>query len=570
MKLFYKIFLMIFICTVSLLTMGQNMIRPITISLPPKPRANTADWAAAMPPVIITAQTKMENGSIPYQVSEGTMLVTIKSGGNTVCGTYTPQTAPASNFTSTTKTWKGSEVLNLLGKDCILKPGAYELCVQFFTRNPATGAQAVTGEACKSFTIEDAKEQTYSPPQNIMPVNDKVFTEPESNMPVSFRWAPVIPRPKDPVTYRLKVWQLMEGQNAAAAIRANQPIVTKDIDNITQASVTNLNSEPCKLPYLCRYVWNVEALSKEVVQGKNKSYGISEATAFSIIINDPSAGCMELDTTKYTIVCNGVDASGKPIYRVKDLILKNIGTNPGNTGNNGFPPTNYVVPFSSGISIANLVPISATNILPGTSVNNISFDIFGATGTTASVIVNANIPSPTNPSIACNKNIQIIFDLPSCACTACDSIQIKLGQQYLSQTGNDVDIVQTITTLVIPANTPLKIKSLTAEIIYLDIIKDAKECYQCEKNSDHLGKFLLTSTSLAGFTNTSSLPGDEIVYNAATAKALGNTPFKFTISAPELNKCCNDTVHVCLRYSIVTEDCKTCSVTQCYQLPRTK
>lgn len=276
MKLFYKIFLMIFICTVSLLTMGQNMIRPITISVPPNPKANTADWATAMPPVMIMAQTKMENGNIPYQVSEGTMLVTIKSGGNTVCGIYTPQTAPASNFTSTTKTWKGSEVLNLLGKDCILKPGVYELCVQFFTRNPATGAQAVTGEACKSFTIEDAKEQTYSPPQNIMPIHDKVFTEPESNMPVSFRWAPVIPRPKDPVTYRLKVWQLMEGQNAAAAIRANQPIIIKDIDNNTQ-----LVEKIVFPPFSRSYVWNVEALSKDGQAGQEKSLGTSEATGFS-------------------------------------------------------------------------------------------------------------------------------------------------------------------------------------------------------------------------------------------------------------------------------------------------
>ena len=34
--------------------------------------------------------------------------------------------------------------------------------------------------------------------------------------------------------YRLKVWQLMQGQSGSQAMRTNQPIVTKDVDNISQ------------------------------------------------------------------------------------------------------------------------------------------------------------------------------------------------------------------------------------------------------------------------------------------------------------------------------------------------
>jgi hypothetical protein len=38
--------------------------------------------------------------------------------------------------------------------------------------------------------------------------------------------------------YRLKVWQLMQGQNAETAMRTNKPIVTKDVADITEPSTT--------------------------------------------------------------------------------------------------------------------------------------------------------------------------------------------------------------------------------------------------------------------------------------------------------------------------------------------
>lgn len=36
---------------------------------------------------------------------------------------------------------------------------------------------------------------------------------------VTFRWTPLVPKPKDPVTYRLKVWQLMQGQNGTQSMK---------------------------------------------------------------------------------------------------------------------------------------------------------------------------------------------------------------------------------------------------------------------------------------------------------------------------------------------------------------
>jgi len=103
----------------------------------------------------------------------------------------------------------------------------------------------------------------------LSPANGKLFTGSEGTKPVLFRWTAIVPGPKEAVTCRLKVWQLMQGQNAAEAMCNNQPIVTKDVVNITQAAISNLYTGPCRPPYLCDFVWTVEVLnSDEIATGK--------------------------------------------------------------------------------------------------------------------------------------------------------------------------------------------------------------------------------------------------------------------------------------------------------------
>ncbi len=268
---------------------AQNQINPITITLPANPPANTAEWATALPPVMILAQAKMQNGQVNPMVVESKILVTIKNGAGKICGMYNQQNAPMSNFNAASKNWTGANVLSLLGQECTLQPGSYELCVKFISPNMASG-NAILGEACKAFTIVDSKQQVYSAPQNISPANEKVFNANDQNAPITFRWVPVLPKPKDPVTYRLKVWQLMQGQSGSQAMRSNPPIVTKDVDNITQAVVANIYTGPCRPPYLCDYVWNVQALDKDSKPIGNNN-GTSELSRFSYGTSATAAAC---------------------------------------------------------------------------------------------------------------------------------------------------------------------------------------------------------------------------------------------------------------------------------------
>ncbi len=274
-KLQKLIFLLVSILTVNV--HAQNLITPITISLPTNPPANTAEWATALPPVMITAQTRMLNGQISPIVIESRVLVTIKSAGGKVCGTYTAQNAPMSGFSSATKVWSGANVVSLLGQDCILKAGSYEMCVQFYGLTPAQAG--LIGEACKAFTIKDNSEGSYSPPTNISPTKDKILTEKEAKAPLTFRWTPVLPKPREAVTYRLKVWQLMQGQNGIAAMKANRPVVEKDVKDITQFVKPNLMGDVEMFGNKeAQLVWNVEAIS--ATQSGEKSLGISEPSMF--------------------------------------------------------------------------------------------------------------------------------------------------------------------------------------------------------------------------------------------------------------------------------------------------
>ncbi|MFM9945803.1 MAG: hypothetical protein ACKVQB_11295 [Bacteroidia bacterium] len=161
------------------------------------------------------------------------------------------------------------------------------------------GVEEIIGESeTFGFHVMDGKWSSVKleSPKNL----EEVDLEKE----ITFRWTPIVPKPKEPVTYRLKVWQLMEGQNGSQAMRSNQPVVTKDVENTTEVTVLNLYTGPCKPPYLCDYLWNIQALNKSGV-GIGDNNGISEAFEISgfdskrssITLQSPKKG-EYLDTAK--------------------------------------------------------------------------------------------------------------------------------------------------------------------------------------------------------------------------------------------------------------------------------
>jgi prepilin-type N-terminal cleavage/methylation domain-containing protein len=136
-----------------------------------------------------------------------------------------------------------------------------------------------------SLNISEDKTK-YTSSSNLSPTDKTEFSAEDAIKSITFRWTPVVPKPQQPVTYRMKVWQLMQGQSGSAAMKTNQPIVTKDVDNLTEASVSNIYTGPCKPPYLCDFVWNVEAsiaqtgaVPKVIATSASSSFSVKEPPA---------------------------------------------------------------------------------------------------------------------------------------------------------------------------------------------------------------------------------------------------------------------------------------------------
>jgi len=108
-----KILLLLLSCC-CMAAMGQNLISPVTITMPANTPANTADWATAMPPVTIQAIVKPDSTrGVPGLVIEAKVLLTIKDGGGKICGTFTSNTAPPAGINSLVKLYRGADITKL-------------------------------------------------------------------------------------------------------------------------------------------------------------------------------------------------------------------------------------------------------------------------------------------------------------------------------------------------------------------------------------------------------------------------------------------------------------------------
>ncbi|QKJ30600.1 hypothetical protein HQ865_12810 [Mucilaginibacter mali] len=308
-----------------------NLITNVNISLPANPNANTANWGSSNSLLTITASTQVSNGHINEQVLQSTMLVSIKKGGSKVCGQYTSSNAPSAGFNTIVKTWSGANATSFLGQDCTLQPGSYEISVQFFYYNTGQNKlMPASAEKTKAFTIAG---QNYQPPQTLNPVNNAILTSSALTQPITLKWTPVTPAFTGPVTYRIKIWQLLLGQTASQAKNLNTPLVTKDVIATTQTIITNLVSGPCQPPYTCNFVWTVQA-----IDGDGQPVGSNSGTSSPATFGAPADnGSATTDSVNCSTVSTKAFAIGDEILLSDGFVMKltsaPTGTNSSLSGN---------------------------------------------------------------------------------------------------------------------------------------------------------------------------------------------------------------------------------------------
>jgi len=307
-------------------------------------------------------------------------------------------------------------------------------------------------------------------------------------------------------------------------------------------------------------------------KGKNYGWRISSGNVNSdvfllkIIITDPSVGCFKLDTLQYKVICNGVNAAGQTLYRITNLTLTNIGTNPGKTGLNAGPATSYITP--TGFIVGNLTPASAINIMPTNSIN-ISFDIIGATGSTVTFIVKSSIT--LSGGLYCDKTIGVTVDLPKCSC--CEGFVKKVQNFNISQYNSSTDSYN-LTAILTAGTGTNTIKKATTELVYFSVSppKNAKDsaCTMCVSTSKSFGNFGKPGniTGLAGpfLSPRYRIPAPtysrEITWGAkdgpgATVSGV-NVTIPVFMPKPSNLTCCSDTIRMGVKFSFTDTSCVTC------------
>jgi len=273
---------------------GNLMAQNIQVLMSPKPSPYISDWQQQTETVKLIVSNTTTNVIVVKIKSE------LLDGSSSVIAATDAAKMPELEVSPGVTTYDASDVfplsaVNYKGKaqNSIIQTGRipddnYQLCVALTDPNTNT-VIGTSGTVCKTFTIT-----AFQAPTLINPINNQEIDE-IGVKGIVFRWTPIIPKPSDLVTYRLQVWEVLEGQTPMIALRTNQPIVEKDCKDIlqTQWPIENALPEASK-----KYVWTITPLDKEsrkLVDGN----GFSEPFSFSITTKSIVSRTKPLeDTTK--------------------------------------------------------------------------------------------------------------------------------------------------------------------------------------------------------------------------------------------------------------------------------
>ncbi len=512
-----KLLLLLLFCGVSAFSQIQQ-IKIVNFTVKNQLPASIDNWTNVPGSLLLVAQLPPT-----IRVNGIRLIIQIRANGAIVCSNNSTGGLQVDNFT--TRTFNANELTGSITGCADLKDGNYTICAQFFNIDRV----AISNEVCKEFTVETPKETDYAPPTLITPENGKRFLKKDMLKPVMFRWTPLVPKPREAVTYRLKVWQLMQGQNGTQAMRSNQPIVSKDVDNLTQAVVTNLYTGPCKPPYLCDFIWTVQAVNREgKPMGRNN--GTSEPYTFKILddnintkIDSVKVGCCE--NGKQTIYVKVTNLHPTNQAQVMSIKYRVNGTGPLTTLSPTTPPIPFLMAPNSSQAFTALI-----NCVD--SMKTIKFIV--------------ETIWPTDPD---NINNETAWDTLHCRCDACDEKNFTFKAptpQNITISNNTIAFNQPVTITTTPVKT---ITAIKAELVYFEMVPENEMCIPCNKDANTYGHF-------TNGTNSQQWNGPQQTLN-------------INITTPQLTPCCSAVLKWCIRYKVEMKDskgeCYTCNVLICYE-----
>jgi hypothetical protein len=505
----------------------QSTIFIKSLSIDPVMPARPQAWLSGVQLIAQTAE------SSPPTYSK--LVIQIKQAGLNVCGNSAATGILVAPFDI--KTFSITDVNATLSLCPTLAAGPYTICAQFLNDKN----EALSIEVCKEFLVKEAVNvKTYSPPVNTLPADNKFLNTEDIKSPVTFRWTAVSPLPAEQLTYRLRLWPITEGQNVQQVVDNAPPLLTKDVTDATELTLTNVVS--CKVGSNCRYIWNVQALNSQGQPvGSNNGYSQPTAIVATTYI-------IRIDSIKVTCTATaGVYA-----------FSMTIGNANANTAS--FDVLAITSSTPAGATLISFTPPIGTNIVSGgqlTITGTIS-----ASPSLSTICIGAGIKDVTNGFNKAQKDTCV--NVAPCKCEACDpkktNISITPGTNIVVNANNTLTLTQPI---IITTTPPKLVKSIKAELMYFEFLPESEDCMPCNKDSKTFGNLGISTLAgvVASGTGTHSLLW---IFSPPKNFATANNAV-ITITLPPTVKCCSATVRWCIRYVVTFTDCTVCSKVVCYE-----
>jgi hypothetical protein len=300
-----------------ILVMGANAQVNTNLIVNPTPPATLTEWA-------------YHRENLVYQVQAGAGLqvsykikTEIKLMDGTVIGKNDLAKALTYTLGSANIIYTATEVLQLENmlftgkyKTTLERTGKlisdnYQICVRLVRPTDFT---PVSEEKCKNFYLASLQL-----PVLMKPAAEEELDYKMAKNIITFRWTPVVPMQKSPVTYRLMVFEVLQNQNPVQAMRSNMPILNTDLKARTQyqwqpqgilgfdsnigdslqvhkagisTSRSNIPRDGNKTkapgndqPYAKRFVWTIQAFDingQPMGDGNINGDGVSEPVMFYV------------------------------------------------------------------------------------------------------------------------------------------------------------------------------------------------------------------------------------------------------------------------------------------------
>jgi hypothetical protein len=427
-----------------------------------------------------------------------------------------------------------------------LLAGTYQLCIRL---TDAEGLRFISEEFCRPVTITG-----YQPPSLVLPANE---TEVDcNNRRILFKWTPVLPPPAQPVTYRVRIFEVLPGQTPVQAYRVNRPVVEKEVMGITQL----LWPTDFDLPIPGRkYIWNVDALDGEGRPiGENAGKG--EPYTFSIT---GGPGCGEAIIDPGNLKCNcGKWEQVSLLLQQPSEAAKGIKLTCGKTMEATCNKP-YTIAFKYVCKPANCAPVYQVQVKDPTgntqTFNTVNPNAFTYTFTMGGAYQVSIIPKcgekvcepcVLNFNVSCTEDCckELIKEIKNTK-PAINGSQLQIGAQFFL--GMPVDKVD------------VTITSMQSTIT-------------CTKPG---GASVVTNSSLPVNINTGScsgLPVTQLPYAGNIMFSGGSSAnplvgLSLILPAPPSQVYCKEVITVCVRYTLsrtVEGRCISCEIVRCYTISR--